>query len=119
MPDSPAVDRGAVERLRKWGGEALALRMIDIFLRYSPERVIQIRNGIAGEDAGEAETGAHSLKSSAGNVGAVRLQTLCQAVETLAHSEDFVGLKERLKELEEAYQEAREELEDLLEGMKA
>lgn len=118
MPDSPAIDRGAIERLREWGGEALPLRMIEIFLRHSPERIIQIRDGIAEKDAGEAETGAHSLKSSAGNVGALRLQTLCEAVETLAQSGDFVALKERLEELEGAYQEVREELEDLLEGMK-
>ena len=118
MPDSPIIDRGAIERLRVWGGETLPVRMIDIFLDHSPERMIQIREGIAEEDAGEVETGAHSLKSSAGNVGASRLQALCQAAEMLAQARDFVSLKELLEELEGTYLDAREELDEILEGMK-
>jgi len=117
MPDSPVIDPGAIERLRKWGGEGLPRRMIDIFLIHSPERVLQIREGIAREDASGAETGAHSLKSSAGNVGATRLQALCQAAETLAEARDFVALKELLGELEGAHQDAQAELEKILEGM--
>lgn len=117
MPELPAVDREAIGRLREWGGEALAARMIDIFLEHSTERIIQIREGVADDDAGAAGTGAHSLKSSAANVGAFRLQALCQSAEMLAASADLVALKGLLGELEEAHRDAREALEEILEGM--
>ena len=117
MPDSPVIDLGAIERLREWGGEGLPRRMVHIFLMHSPERILQIRKGIAEGDASGAGTGAHSLKSSAGNVGAARLQALCQAAETLAEAKDFAALKELLEELEGAHQDAHAELEKILEGM--
>jgi HPt (histidine-containing phosphotransfer) domain-containing protein len=84
---------------------------------HSFERIVQIREGIQAEDATGVETGAHSLKSSAGNVGASRLQALCQAAEMLAEGGDFAGLSGLLGEIEGAYQDAREELERILEGM--
>jgi HPt (histidine-containing phosphotransfer) domain-containing protein len=117
MHESPVIDPGAIQRLRKWGGIGLPRRMIEIFLMHSSERIVQIRQGIEREDAAGAEAGAHSLKSSAGNVGASRLQALCQAAEMLAKAADFVGLRGLVGEIEGAYQDARDELERILEGM--
>lgn len=117
MPESPVIDPGAIQRLRKWGGVGLPRRMIEIFLMHSAERIVQIRDGIEAKDAAAAETGAHSLKSSAGNVGASRLQALCQAAEMLAEAGDFGGLKGLVGEIESAHRDAKEELERILEGM--
>lgn len=117
MPDSPVIDRTAIERLRKWGGADLPRTMIDIFLNHTPERLVQMREGVARKDAREAETGAHSLKSSAGNVGATRLQALCQAAEMLAEAGDLDAVGGLLGELEGAYAAARAELEKIMGGM--
>ena len=117
MPDSPVIDPEAVERLRKWGGEDLAIRMIEIFLGHTPERIQQIQEGIDKRDARGAETGAHSLKSSAGNLGAARLQSLCQAAEMLAEAKEFGAMEGIMEELEREYDAAREELKRIMEGM--
>lgn len=117
MPDSPVIDIRAIERLRKWGGEALPRKMIEIFFNHASERLGQIRDGVAQEDPRQAQLGAHSLKSSAGNVGASRLEVLCQGAETLAEAGDLSALEGLLPELERVYATAREELETILEGM--
>ncbi|MGD8361017.1 MAG: Hpt domain-containing protein [Gemmatimonadota bacterium] len=116
--DAPAIDIRALDRLRKWGGENLPPKMIQIFLDHSSERLEQITDGVARQDPRRAELGAHSLKSSAGNVGASRLQTLCQDAERLAEDEDMSALAGLLPELDRAYSTARKELEKILEGMR-
>jgi HPt (histidine-containing phosphotransfer) domain-containing protein len=117
VPDSPVIDTRAIERLRKWGGENLPRRMVEIFLEHAPERLQQIRGGLEEGDGRRVETGTHSLKSSAGNVGAVRLQALCQAAEMLAEAGDLSGVQDLFPELEHALEETKEELAKILEGM--
>lgn len=116
-PDAKVIDPQAIERLGAWGGADLPRRMIEIFLTHTHDRVLQIRKGVAEGDATVVEGGAHSLKSSAGNVGASQLQGLCEEVEKLAGAKDFVALEELLEELGRAYAAARQELENILEGM--
>ena len=117
MSDQSIIDQSAIERLKEWGGADLPRKMIDIFLSNSPERMDQIREGISTETPRKSETGAHSLKSSAGNVGAVRLQRLAEEAESLAGNEEMSALGDILPRLEEAFEDACGELKNLLEGM--
>ena len=72
----------ALERLKEWGGDKLAAQMVRLFLKNSGVRMDQIRKGVTEEDHDEAERGAHSLKSSAANVGAESLRALATAIES-------------------------------------
>lgn len=111
------LDPKAMERLKEWGGDGLPKKMIEIFLETTPERMDQIREGLDTESHREAELGAHSLKSSAGNVGAVRLQEAARKAEELASDEDLDGLRAHVPALEEAFSSAEKALRDLLGGM--
>jgi HPt (histidine-containing phosphotransfer) domain-containing protein len=113
----PLVEVVAVERLKEWGGNDLARKMVELFLSSTPERMAQIREGISSQDPETAERGAHSLKSSAGNVGGVRLQRLAEKAEALADDEKLGSLVELMPLVEEAYSETRDALQNLLEGM--
>ncbi len=115
MSDTPVVDRAAIERLKEWGGDSLPRKMIDIFLVHGPERMTQIKQGLASGVARTAEAGAHSLKSSAGNVGALRLQGLLEQAERLAEEGKMEDLGALLPELEEALDLACRELRTLRE----
>lgn len=112
------LDTATIERLRTWGGEELPGKLIRIFLSHTPERAAQIREGIEEKDPRKAGTGAHSLKSSAGNVGAIQLQRLCQEIEILAEEGNIDGLETRLSALEQAFDNATEALNEYLEAMK-
>ena len=117
MNDLPLLDPAQMERLKEWGGSELQGKMIDLFLTHAVERMDQIRDGISGGEPGKAETGAHTLKSSAGNVGAQRVQLLAQDAERLAESGDLDGVKALLPSLEREFQAACDALRVLQEGV--
>jgi two-component system sensor histidine kinase/response regulator len=117
MSDKPIIDQNAIVRLKEWGGEELPRKMIDIFLAHSPERMEQIREGLSTATPRKAETGAHSLKSSAGNVGAARVQELAEKAEDLAEAEEMEELEALLPALEVEFSAACQGLEQILQGM--
>jgi HPt (histidine-containing phosphotransfer) domain-containing protein len=117
MEDLPLLEAEALERLEEWGGPQMQRKMIEIFLSYTPNRMDQIKEGFSRAEANAVEAGAHTLKSSAGNLGATRLQELCEEVERIAEGQDLGALDRLLPELEAAYSATRRELEKLLKGM--
>ncbi len=103
MTESEVIDPQAIERLKEWGGEKLAGQMVRLFLKNSGTRMDQIRTGIAEADVEEAERGAHSLKSSAANIGGEHLRTLATKIEAAALANDVEGMRQLGPELEAAY----------------
>lgn len=117
MTDDASIDPDALDRLREWGGEKLLSQMVRLFLENSVTRMDQIRGGAESGDLTEAEQGAHSLKSSAANVGAQEVRTLAAEMEGLASAGDLEGLKGLVPRLNEAYASARARLEAIEQGM--
>ncbi|MBM4185453.1 MAG: Hpt domain-containing protein [Gemmatimonadetes bacterium] len=113
MADAQIIDPQALERLREWGGEKLAGQMVPLFLKNSGTRMDQIRAGVTGTDLQEAERGAHSLKSSAANIGAETLRTLATRMEGAALDGSVETAGALLPELESAYADAMRELATL------
>lgn len=113
MAESEVIDPQALARLREWGGERLAAQMVRLFLKNSGARMDQIRSGIDGGDVDQAERGAHSLKSSAANIGAERLRILATQVEAAALDQHLDRMTELLPELEEAYATVTHTLETM------
>lgn len=81
------LDPQAFVRLREWGGDELLHRMIELFLKNAPDKVGQVEAGLLASNLEEVERGSHSLKSSAGNLGAEALRLQSARVEGLAESE--------------------------------
>lgn len=86
MTDQPVLDAAAQDRLRRIGGGKLLAQMIDLFLKHGPERIGAIRSAAAAGDAAALERAAHTLKSSAGNLGAGALQDAAARAEEQAAS---------------------------------
>ena len=117
MKHLPIVDESQIQRLQEWGGTDLQCKMIDLFLAHAGERVDQIREGLWAPDRKAAETGAHTLKSSAGNVGARRLQQLASEAESMAEAGKMGELQELFPALEEEFRSACEVLGTVREGL--
>ena len=64
-------------------------------------------------DVEEAERGAHSLKSSAANIGAETLRTLATRMESAALEGNPDDARAILPEIESAYADAMQELKKL------
>jgi HPt (histidine-containing phosphotransfer) domain-containing protein len=82
---SPApVDLGMLRNLRAAQGAGqpdIVAEVVAIFLQDAPGRVATIRAGVARGDLEGASRAAHTLKGSAGHLGARTLSTLCARFE--------------------------------------
>lgn len=109
--NEPALNPAAIERLLKLGGEKFTREMIEIFGSYGEKKLAEARQARQAENLAALAAAAHPLKSSAGNVGALRVQELAAQVELSAHEQkgDLAGAQ--LDELERAFAEARTFLE--------
>jgi HPt (histidine-containing phosphotransfer) domain-containing protein len=104
----PASDSSALDRLRRFGGGKLLGEMIALFLMAAPERVGAARAGYGRGDATEVERALHSLKSSAGQLGALRLQRLSERGEQLARSSKLDEMPTLLQDLDAELVRVRE-----------
>ncbi len=112
MPIDPTIiDPAALQRLEDWGGRSLSKEIVRLFLENGPTRVDQIRGAMDGEDLDVPERGAHSLKSSAANVGAQLLQQVASELESAASGGDLHRVRDLIPNLEQAFTQAAEELE--------
>ena len=87
MPTSPSADASAVEldraleRLRRFGGDALLRDMIDLFLEHAPKRIAASRQALAGNDLAPVRLSVHSLVSSCAQLGAEQMRRLSAEAE--------------------------------------
>lgn len=84
MSSEPFFDTRALEKLEAVGGAPLVVRMLDLFLQLAPQRLADARAALASSDLVTVERLTHSLKSSAANVGAHRLQERAEEAEQMA-----------------------------------
>ena len=108
--DSDVIDRRAHARLEEWGGAKLLTQMIRLFLDNAPSRLDQVRHGLAEGNVGDVERGAHSLKSSAANVGAMTVSRIAADMENHASAGNAAAVAELFPGLDGAFAKAREQL---------
>lgn len=84
--DVPTLDPSVLEELREYSSEEqdLAEELIDLFLEDSPKQLIALQRALRDTDRGEVEKRSHRLKGSAGSIGAARLRSICEALESAA-----------------------------------
>ena len=89
--------------------------MITSYLDNGPERIAAVVDGGAAGDMARVERAAHTLKSSAGNVGAVRLGRACAALEEQAHG--GIAASDLVQRVLQEYEHTVTELSRILEAM--
>jgi HPt (histidine-containing phosphotransfer) domain-containing protein len=109
----PVLERAALERLHRIGGAKLLRQMVDLYLANGPERVRSLVEGMETGDLERAERAAHTLKSSAGNVGAARLQRSAETVEAMvaAGTLDAALVRRVVQDYEDSVAALQRELE--------
>ena len=105
-----ALDISALERLRKLGGDALLSRMVDLFISHAEPAIEEASAGAASGDFEAVRRAAHSLKSSAGNLGAQHVQRLADTIEQTVEHHNVAELNELMASLKNAYAEAKTQL---------
>lgn len=105
MPTSPAADTSvveldsALERLRRFGGDALLRDMIDLFLEHAPKRIAASQQALAANDLAPVRLSVHSLVSSCAQLGAERMRRLSADAEQAVAADPgaLAGLLEALE----------------------
>jgi HPt (histidine-containing phosphotransfer) domain-containing protein len=82
-------DVDALKRLERFGGSRLREELTTLFLQEAPTRIASARAALAGGDVQGVRAVAHMLKSSAGQMGAVGMQQICERLEDPALPQDL------------------------------
>ncbi len=75
-------DIDALKRLERFGGLKLREELTTLFLQEAPSRIASARAALALGDVEAVRAMAHMLKSSAGQMGALRVQHICERLES-------------------------------------
>lgn len=106
MNPPPDLDAAALERLHRLGGEAFVREMAALFQDYVGRKVAEARTAGAAGDLPALQKAAHPIKSSAGNVGATRVQELAAQIEDAARAGQSEVALASLAQLEDAFRAA-------------
>lgn len=110
MTETIVIDMKALERLHEWGGKRLVAQMIDLFLSQAPERLKGLKEGLDSGDLEIVERSAHSLKSTAANLGAVELGALAGKAEAAAGDKDLQSVRDLFPRIDAEFSRARDAL---------
>ena len=110
LPLSPEpIDPNVIAGLRDLddGGGGLLGELIDLFFADTPPRLVAVRQAHGAGDAQGLVRAAHALKSSAANLGAQNMATLCQRLESLGRAGDLGGAGPLVDRLDAEFQGVR------------
>ena len=110
-----SLDATALEELRRAGGDALMLQMIESFLDAAPPRLEQAHAGVRDGDGEMIRFALHALATSAATIGAIELNELSQRGQVLVWENDQEELIRIVEDLASSYELAARELRDILE----
>ena len=97
----------SIERLHTLGGTKLVRNVVQIFLTHVPARIEIARQSLQSGDLKGVERAIHSVKSSAGNVGAETLGELSGRIEQLAEEQKGESIGGLLLELESTFSQVK------------
>lgn len=104
MTDFQTLKEGTLSELVELGGQEFLDELIEIFFEHTPSKIIEAENAMAAGNLNDVERSAHSIKSSAGNMGGEALHHLCQTIENQARDQVESGLAELVSKLKDEYE---------------
>ena len=113
MPDNQVINMQSIETLRAIspddGGEFLR-EMITIYLQDTPQRLAELEQALARQDAASLVRPAHSIKGSSGNFGAHRFAKLAEDIEQQGKAGDLAAAVATYPTLQSEYARVTEVL---------
>ena len=94
MAEPAVLDPAVIETLRQLtppGEPDVLTEVLQMFLAEFPPRMNRLRIAWASQNIEEMYRAAHSLKGSAGNIGAERLMKVCSQLDEMGRSGDLAN----------------------------
>lgn len=102
----PVLDPQVIENLRQLtadGEPDVLAEVLQLFLQDVPRRIAKLRAACAAGDAVEVYKAAHSLKGSAGNIGAQTLFALCRQLDDKGRAGDLTDAAQLVDTLDREF----------------
>ncbi|MGZ5007754.1 MAG: response regulator [Methylobacter sp.] len=125
LPRTPIIDNNCVNPepltiLRNMGGPNLVREVLQLFFTDTPAQLEKIAAAMVSGDRQSVRYVAHSIKSAAANIGAIKLSEIARTLEQQAIQNELSDIAEiTVRELEKAYHEAATILQLEIEPVKA
>ncbi len=100
------IEQRAIELLRRAGGMRLVERMAAIFAETGAARVAEMSAAAGAGDESAVRATAHSLKSSAAQLGASKLAQSCSVLESEAAAGARTEMVRMSRDVEKYFEEA-------------
>jgi len=110
------IDQEVYQALVEIVGEDFVGEMIDAFLEESARFLADMKDALSDRDVDRFRRAAHSLKSNAATLGAMRLSALAKGLEDMARENQLEGAAEKLEPILAAFSEAEQALKELRHG---
>lgn len=108
-----SIDLKVFNELKDATGADFIGELVQAFLEDAPTQIAQMQSALTGQDAESFRRAAHTLKSNAATFGATDLSGLARELEMLGREKNLeVG--NRLQVLEEAFDQAKNQLNELI-----
>jgi len=108
-PESIVLDPTNLENLRDSGASEGSLRNItNLFIDGTEKKLVELENAVLKRDSAGFREIAHSLKGSAGQLGAVALASICGEYATISHELLLRDGSEMVKNVRRAFKDVHE-----------
>jgi CheY-like chemotaxis protein len=111
-----ALDQSVLAGLRELGDQELVAELAELFLKDVSSQLEALREAIRVGDAPSAERVTHTLKGSCGNMGALRMSTICAELQDVGYSGELELAHVLVERLEAEFARVRVALEAETEG---
>lgn len=117
MSDPDVLDPVVIETLRQLtppGEPDVLAEVLKLFMDEVPRRIHRVRQALDAGDATAVQRAAHSLKGSAGNIGAHRLYEISRQLDDTAKARDLAALAPLVGTLGAEYAKVEAEIQKML-----
>ena len=117
MAEPEVLDRAVIETLRHLttpGEPDVLTEVLQLFLTEVPRRMDRLRNACAAGNIEEVYRAAHSLKGSAGNIGAQRMMGVCRQLDEMGRAGDLTDAAPLLAALGIEYERVVAEIDRII-----
>ncbi len=114
MTTTSPLDTARVEELAElFGDREILVELFDEFLQECPPRIETMREGIAKQQPDLVDSGAHAIKGSSANLGAIGIQQTASHLESLARTNNLTEATRFIDQLEEEIERLQTHLQEV------
>lgn len=113
--DNKLLEFEILNSLKEFIGSEPFGQYLSEYINNTLSNIDRLGYAIASEDEERVKQFSHKLKGSAGNIGAMKLSTVCTKMQAMAHEENInATLRGQFEEIQKTYQETKQALSEYI-----